>query len=140
MACFVVPVAEAVVATVAVKILQSKAKKEETIKFANSESNFESEEVKTPFYKKLKWLCNLLWGGSFLLAFEHLWHGEIVPYFPFLSATANPSDTAQMLHEMATVGVLMAVAVTVVWLCMVAVSSAIEKQTLKTTKTVNEEV
>lgn len=136
MACFVVPVAEAVVATVAVKILQSKAQKAEAIKFSNSnEASPELEEVKTPFYKKLKWLTKLLWGGSFLLAFEHLWHGEIVPYFPFLSATANPADTAQMLHEMTTVGVLMAAAVTVVWLCMVAVSAAIEKQALKKAKT-----
>lgn len=139
MACFVVPVAEAVVATVAFKVLQSKAKKEEAIKFSNSENNFETEE-RTPFYKKLKWLTNLLWGGSFLLAFEHLWHGEVVPYFPFLSAAANPQDTAQMLHEMATVGVMMAVAVTVVWLFMVAVSYAIEKQSLKAAKTAKEEV
>lgn len=141
MACFVVPVAEAVVATVAVGILRSKAQKAEAIKFSSNEASFEpEEEVKTPFYKKLKWLTKLLWGGSFLLAFEHLWHGEIVPYFPFLSATANPADTAQMLHEMSTVGVLMAAAVTVVWLCMVAVSAAIERQTLKKAKAVCNEV
>ena len=139
MACFVVPVAEAVVATVAFKVLQSKAKKEEAIKFSNSKNNFETEE-RTPFYKKLKWLTNLLWGGSFLLAFEHLWHGEVVPYFPFLSAAANPSDAAQMLHEMATVGVMMAVAVTVIWLFMVAVSYAIERQSLKNAKATKEEV
>lgn len=139
MACFVVPVAEAVVATVAFGVLKSRAKKTESIKFSNSEADFETEE-KTPFYKKLKWLSNLLWGGSFLLAFEHLWHGEIVLYFPFLTAAANPSDAAQMLHEMGTVGVMMAVAVTVVWLLMVAVSTAIEKQSLKTAQSAKEEI
>ena len=140
MACFLVPAAEAVVATVAVSVLHSRAKKAETIKFSNSENTSFEKEEKTPFYKKLKWLTNLLWGGSFLLAFEHLWHGEIVPYFPFLSAAANPADTSQMLHEMSTVGVMMAVAVTVVWLCMVAVSYGIEKQSVKAVKKANEEV
>lgn len=139
MACFVVPAAEAVVATVAFGVLKSRAKRAESIKFSNSETDFETEE-KTPFYKKLKWLSNLLWGGSFLLAFEHLWHGEIVLYFPFLTAAANPSDTAQMLHEMGTVGVMMAVAVTVVWLLMVAVSTVIEKQSIKTAQSAKEEI
>lgn len=139
MACFVVPAAEAIVASVAIGVLHSRAKKTETIKFSNSETAFENEN-KPPFYKKLKWLANLLWGGSFLLAFEHLWHGEIVPYFPFLTAAANPSDAAQMLHEMATVGVMMAVAVTVIWLLMVAVSTVIEKQSLKTAKSAKEEI
>ena len=41
---------------------------------------------------------------------------------------ANPEDIAEMLHEMGTVGVTMAVIITVVWLIMVGVSSAIEKR------------
>ena len=65
-------------------------------------------EAKVPFSKKLRWLSNLLWGGSFLLAFEHVWHGEVVPMFPFLTAASNPADAASMLHEMSTVGVAMA--------------------------------
>ena len=50
-----------------------------------------------------------------MLAFEHLWHGEISPFFPFLTAASNPQDTAVMLHELATVGVSMTVAVTAIW-------------------------
>ena len=50
----------------------------------------------------------MLWGGAALLAFEHVWHGEVVPYFPFLTAATDPADRAQMLREMATVGVTMA--------------------------------
>ena len=49
-----------------------------------------------------------------MLAFEHLWHGEISPFFPFLTAASNPQDTAVML-ELATVGVSMTVAVTAIW-------------------------
>lgn len=114
MACFVVPVAEAVVTTIAEKVI---AKKES------------SSGIKKPFSRKLKWLSNMLWGGSALLAFEHVWHGEVVPWFPFLTAASNPDDAAEMLHEMATVGVTMAVLVTVVWLGMVAASRMIEKRT-----------
>ena len=83
-----------------------------------------------PFSRKLRWLSNLLWGGSLLLAFEHVWHGEVVPWVPFLTAAGNPADTAVMLHEMSTVGVTMAVLVTAVWVGLVLVSAAMEKKAL----------
>ena len=87
--------------------------------------------MKIPFSAKLKWLNRMLWGGSALLAFEHVWHGEVVPWFPFLSAAADPGDAAEMLHEMSTAGVAMAALVTGVWLVMVGVSALIEKRALK---------
>ena len=40
----------------------------------------------------------------------------------------NPEDIPEMLHEMATVGVTMAILVTAVWGIMVAVTSAWEKK------------
>ena len=70
----------------------------------------------------------MLWGGSALLAFEHLWHGEVVPWFPFLTAAENADDAAEMLHEMSTVGVTMAVLVTAVWGGMAAVASRMGKK------------
>ena len=57
-------------------------------------------------------LAYLLWGGAFLLCYEHIWHGEVVPWFPFLTAASDPASAAEMLHEMATVGVAMAALVT----------------------------
>ena len=65
------------------------------------------------------------------MAFEHVWHGEVVPWFPFLTAASNPADAAEMLHEMSTVGVTMAVLVTAVWAGMLVVSSVIEKRAQK---------
>lgn len=102
MACFLVPTAEAVVTTIVQKVVKKKE---------------DNEGVKSSlrFSEKLKWLNGMLWGGSGLLAFEHLWHGEITPFFPFLTAASDPSDTAEMLHEMATSGTAMAALVTVVW-------------------------
>ena len=72
-------------------------------------------------------LNNMLWGGSALLAFEHVWHGEVTPWFPFLTNAANPADRAEMFAEMATSGVGMAVLVTAVWMVAVAALSYIEK-------------
>lgn len=125
MACFLVPAAEAVVATIATKVIEKKENSALTV--SSGDTKPEMPE-KLPFSRKLKWLTNLLWGGSVLLAFEHVWHGEVVPWFPFLTAAGNPEDAAEMLHEMATAGVTMAVLVTAIWLVMLGVSKAIEKR------------
>ena len=114
MACFLVPAAEAIVTTVASKSMKKKADPE--------------KETKVSFVSKLNWLNNLLWGGSALLAFEHVWHGEVTPFFPFLTAASDPASTAEMLREMSTVGVGMAVLVTGVWAGMVMIARAIEKR------------
>ena len=130
MACFLVPAAEAVITTVASKVMQSKESSPQTVHISLDDSTL-TEAVKTPFSHKLTWLNNLLWGGSALLAFEHIWHGEVVPWFPFLSAAGNPADTAEMLHEMSTAGVTMAVLVTAVWGGMLAISNMIERRAIK---------
>ena len=130
MACFVVPAVEAVVVTGAAIAL----KKRET-KLARAEhaphSALEAEQKKYTWSRKLTWLAALLWGGVLLLAFEHVWHGEVVPWYPFLTAMSNPVDKAEMLHEMATVGVAMAVSVTAVWGAFVAFVSAKVKKANK---------
>ena len=134
MACFLVSAAEAVITTVATKIVEKKEKKQKDLSVSLDGEKVESA-TKIPFSRKLGWLNRMLWGGSALLMFEHIWHGEVVPFFPFLTAASNPEDAAEMLHEMATVGVSMAILVTTVWLGMVIVSSIIEKRAVKEAKT-----
>ena len=124
MACFLVPVTEAVVVTAIDKI----QKKNETDKTYKEGAAFCERAA---FSKKLGWLRTMLWGGSSLLAFEHVWHGEVVPYFPFLTNAVNPTDRAEMFREMGTSGVGMAVLVTLVWGGMVAISSLLEKRAQK---------
>ena len=63
-----------------------------------------------------------------MLALEHLWHGEIVPWFPFLTAMSDPGNTVEMLQEMATVGVGMAVLITLVWVAMCKVAESIVRR------------
>ena len=122
MACFLVSAAEAVVVT-AVKKIEEK----------HEEKVIESgatvpEKTKIPFSRKLSWLIYMLVGGAILLAFEHVWHGEVVPWFPFLTAMNDPGETSEMLHEMATVGVTMAGIITVVWIGMCIVADRIVRR------------
>ena len=131
MACFLISAGEAIAVSVAAKIIEKKEKAPEEVRI-EFESGVTETAEKIPFSRKLKWLRNMLWGGAVLLAFEHVWHGEVVPWFPFLTAAADPVDTAEMLHEMATVGVTMALLVTAVWLGMLAVCAVIEKRARKT--------
>ena len=72
-------------------------------------------EVGLSLRKKLHLLSNFLFSGSILLVFEHFWHGEIVPFFPFLTGARSPEDTYTMLQEMSTVGVSMALLITGIW-------------------------
>lgn len=130
MACFLVTAAEAAVVTVAAYGLELKeiGKAEKRNRESERQPYQLGEEITIPWSRKLKWLSYLLWGGALLLCFEHVWHGEVVPWFPFLTAASNPASMAEMLHEMATVGVAMALIVTVVWAVMLAVAAAIMKR------------
>lgn len=122
MACFLVSAAEAVVVTA----VEKSAEKKEFD--AKASEGLEPVEVRIPLSRKLKWLTYMLWGGAILLAFEHIWHGEVVPWFPFLTAMSNPADAAEMFHEMATVGVCMALLITIVWFVMCKVADSIVKR------------
>ncbi|WP_304327601.1 hypothetical protein [Candidatus Culexarchaeum yellowstonense] len=79
--------------------------------------------------EKLKlWLLNaLLWGGSLLLALEHVWHGEVVPWPPFLTAMSTPEDIPVMLHEMATAGTAMSIVTCSAWASILILSTYIPK-------------
>lgn len=66
--------------------------------------------------KKLSYLEMTLWGGSFLLAIEHILQEEVVPYPPFLTAAGEgPDAVSEMLTEMGTVGVTMLAVLVAAW-------------------------
>ena len=137
MACFVVPAAEAIVVTAAYIAAKKSEQKIQAPHLAQG-NKFETEEPKITWSKRLSWLMGLLWGGVLLLAFEHFWHGEVVPFPPFLTAAADPASKAEMLHEMGTSGVAMAVLVTLVWAGIVAVVTVMEKKADKEPETAEE--
>lgn len=67
------------------------------------------------------WFNTMAWGGALALTVEHVAHGEIVPWPPFLTAMSNPADFSAMLGEIAAVGIPMTIAIVIVWAIMVAV-------------------
>jgi hypothetical protein len=113
MACFLVPVGEAIVTTVVQKVAEKREKKSGVVKTGT---------VGLTWSRRLSWLNKMLWGGSALLALEHVWHGEIIASPPFLTAMQNSQDTSTMLHEIATYGVAMAVTITVIWGIMILIA------------------
>ena len=138
MACFTVPVAEAIVTTVITAVVKSKEKKAEksietTQNMKYDEKGFEAvvTEKKIPLSRKLSWLNYMLWGGSLLLLFEHIWHGEVVPWFPFLTNAVDPANASEMMREILTVGVTMAIVVTLVWAIIVGIVTMFEKRAAK---------
>lgn len=116
MACFTVPLAEAVVVSTAEKIVLRHA-------VDKSAASAKIEAVK----EKLGWLKKMLYGGSFLLAIEHIYHGEVTLLPPFLTALQTPEEVPVMLGEMATVGVGMAILTTAVWGVIVGCSVLVKK-------------
>ncbi|MDD4493545.1 MAG: hypothetical protein PHV32_04235 [Eubacteriales bacterium] len=129
MACFLVPMAEAIVVTLVKTIIEKKEQKALALEMKKEEINDSSLKksqntlrTRLSWSRKLSWLNNLLWGGVLLLALEHLWHGEIVPWPPFLTAIRSPDSIVPMLHEIATVGTSMAIFVTITWGIMVLVA------------------
>lgn len=112
MSCFVVPAAEALITTVVAKVLESREKKCVEIPAREFSESFHCE----PLYKKIRSLSKLLWGGSALLAFEHVWHGELAPFYPFLTQASDPEGVSEMIREMSTVGVSMSASVTIAFI------------------------
>ena len=97
MACFVVPTAAAIVTTAMGK--------------------------KVPEKYHLDWLNSMLWGGVVMLAVEHIAHGEVVLYPPFLTAGLN-----EVFPEMMRIGVPMTLVIFLIWGIMVAVSATMSKR------------
>ena len=65
MACFLVPTAEAIVTTVAAKVLEKKEQKDQ-LKLTAPTTGAKALETqeKTAFSRKLMWLSYMLWGGA----------------------------------------------------------------------------
>lgn len=86
---------------------------------------------------KLGILNSLLWGGVMLLTIEHVWHGEVVPWPPFLTSMISPSQIPVMLNEMIFTGGLMSLAIFTTWgliLTIPKILTRIYKQEVESSK------
>lgn len=94
MACFIVPLTQAVATTIYRKT---------------------TAPTDTFVGRNLKTLEQMLWGGSLMLIVDHIINGEVTWQYPFFTALESEGGGMVMLQEMLTVGVPMSVLVTLVW-------------------------
>ncbi|MEM4347874.1 MAG: hypothetical protein QW802_04745 [Candidatus Altiarchaeota archaeon] len=104
MACFLVPAGIAVITTLMRK--------------------------KFPKNLHVEWLNSMLYGGVLMLAVEHIAHGEVVPYPPFLT-----KGIEEILPEMIKIGLPMTIFVFIAWYGIVIFSEKLKLKNLKFAKT-----
>ena len=136
MACFVVSAAAGIGVAVARHVVKHHEKKKAEAGIAPKIEKFGSD---TKWSKKLAYLELMLFAGSFVLAIEHIIHGEIVPFPPFFTAVGE-GETIEMLKEMGTVGVGMLAILLVVWAAGVFISDFIKYKKRKAAPARKEEV
>ena len=112
MACFVVSAAVGVGTAVARHVVKHHEKK---FALAGKEPKVEKFGSDVKWSKKLAYLELMLFAGSFILAIEHILHGEIVPFPPFFTAASSKETALEMLREMGTVGVTMLAILVAAW-------------------------
>ena len=95
MACFIAPLVEAI----AVTAIRKSGK----------------TDAKSPFLHHLPDLEKMLWGGTLMLIVDHIINGELTWAFPFFTALGETGGAAIMWREILTVGVPMALVLTIAW-------------------------
>ncbi len=108
MACFIVPLTQAIATTAYRCIVESQKSEVESLKSkVNSHDSF--------ITRNLSSLERMLWGGSLMLILDHIINGELTWIFPFFTALETEGGGMVMLREMLTVGLPMSLLVTAVW-------------------------
>ena len=134
MACFIVPLVQAVATTV--------YRKRHAAAIAAPDAPVLRHRL--PDLEKMLWgaiaapdapvlrhrlpdLEKMLWGGTLMLIVDHIINGELTWRFPFFTALDQAGGGLVMLREMLTVGVPMSLVLTAAWLVWALVK---EKQIL----------
>ena len=112
MACFIVPLTQAIATTAYRKSVETK----------------QPAQSDTFLSRNLVTLEKMLWGGSVMLIVDHIINGEVTWMYPFFTALEREGGWQTMLSEMLTVGVPMSVIVTAVWAAWCAYK---ERKTVK---------
>ena len=111
MACFVVPLVQAV----ATSALRKWGKKDGFVG------------------RNLKSLELMLWGGSVMLIVDHILNGELTWRFPFFTALTAEGGASVFWGEILTVGVPMSVVLTLAWILYAVIK---ERKTAKNTQSI----
>jgi len=103
MACFIVPLTQAIATTAYRKHVEKKVLAGQ----GTHNDSFLSRNLKT--------LELMLWGGSLMLVVDHIINGEVTWMYPFFTALESEGGGLVMLREMLTVGLPMSLIVTAAW-------------------------
>ena len=95
MACFIVPMLQAVATSIYRKTMHKPAT--------------------SALGRNIPALEKMLWGGTVMLIVDHIIDGELTWKFPFFTALGAEGGAAVFLRELLTVGVPMSVVITLVW-------------------------
>ncbi|MBO4565854.1 MAG: hypothetical protein J5695_01365 [Bacteroidales bacterium] len=95
MACFIVPMLQAVATSIYRKSMRKPAS--------------------GVLGRNIPALEKMLWGGTVMLIVDHIINGELTWKFPFFTALGAEGGAAVFLRELLTVGVPMSVVITLVW-------------------------
>ena len=99
MCCFLVPLAQAVVVSA----------------YRKTHTAAVNDPASGMLLRRLPDLEKMLWGGTLMLIVDHVINGELTWRFPFFTALGQTGGGEVMLREILTVGVPMALALTLVW-------------------------
>ena len=123
MACFTVSAAAGIGVAIARHIVKHHEKKLELNGEVKEPIKFGSD---IKWSKKLAYLELGLFAGSAVLGVEHIIHGEVTPFPPFLTSAADAASAKEMLVEMGTVGVAMLGILVAAWAIGVLVADYIK--------------
>jgi len=110
MACFLVPMVQAIATTVYRKANASAIS-----------SSTSALKHNVPALEKM------LWGGTVMLIVDHVMNGELTWRFPFFTALNEANGWGTMLHEMGTVGIAMSIVISLVWVAYSLVKARRQK-------------
>ncbi len=99
MACFLVPMAQAIATTI----------------YRSTHKDSIHNDESSPLKRNIPALEKMLWGGTIMLIVDHIINGEIIWQFPFFTALTETDGVNVFLRELLTVGVPMSVTLTVFW-------------------------
>jgi hypothetical protein len=114
MCCFLVPLAQAVVVSA----------------YRKTHTAAVNDPASGMLLRRLPDLEKMLWGGTLMLIVDHVINGELTWRFPFFTALGQTGGGEVMLREVLTVGVPMALALTLVWAVWAALK---ERRAARTT-------
>ncbi len=111
MACFIVPMTQAIATSIARRRMKGRV-----------------ETTENPWLHQLPKLELMLWGGTLMLIVDHILNGEMTWEYPFFTILAHKEGFHLMMGEMLGVGLPMSVVISLFYVGLVARETFVHKR------------